>query len=613
MIHEKARWIWTNSAPKSNEYAIFEDRFVFDGKIAAFSIAAETDYILYVNGQLVAFGQFAGYPFEKYCDELDITSYCVTGENTFSVTVRYEGVNSATHIDDGAGVIFSLEIDGRLKVCSGTATLGGADDRYIQHQNRAITGQLGLTSGMRCGHYRADIPCVEVKKTYNIKKRPVKKAEMQGFVEAKPLSPNSCIYDLGREEAGYLRVRIKASAPCTVKIAYSEHIADGNVRYLIGKRDFSLDFETDAGEHEFLQLFVRIAARYLEVIAPEEAEILSVGLETTRYPLTEKKYDGEGIDRKIYDTCVRTLRLCMNTHYEDCPWREQALYVLDSRNQMLCGYYAFEETEFQRENLIFISKGKREDGFLELTYPAIHTPAIPFFSMMYPVAVYEYIKHTGDVSILDETMETMLGFMNRLKSRVDENGLIAEFEAPFWNFYEWTQGSSRGQANQYHLILNCALVYSCTHFIKLCEMASVPFDIDLSVIKKAIEKNFFDSEKGIFSLYPKDPSLCSQLGNAFALLIGLGDKRTVSAVKYNEDLIPATLSMLTFVYDALLLRDDAAKDYIKADIRKKYGYMLDAGATTFWETLEGASVLGSGGGSLCHGWSAIPIYYYNLL
>ena len=39
--------------------------------------------------------------------------------------------------------------------------------------------------------------------------------------------------------------------------------------------------------------------------------------------------------------------------------------------------------------------------------------------------------------------------------------------------------------------------------------------------------------------------------------------------------------------------------------------MLDMGATTFYETEEGASSFG-GAGSLCHGWSALPIYYLNL-
>ena len=74
-----------------------------------------------------------------------------------------------------------------------------------------------------------------------------------------------------------------------------------------------------------------------------------------------------------------------------------------------------------------------------------------------------------------------------------------------------------------------------------------------------------------------------------------------------------TLSMLCFKYDALLKVDKARyTSEILSDIDERWGKMLDAGATTFWETEEGASAFG-GAGSLCHGWSALPIYYYHLL
>lgn len=43
---------------------------------------------------------------------------------------------------------------------------------------------------------------------------------------------------------------------------------------------------------------------------------------------------------------------------------------------------AFNDYQYQRANLVFISKGTRADGILELTYPAVNTPAIPFFSLI---------------------------------------------------------------------------------------------------------------------------------------------------------------------------------------------------------------------------------------
>ena len=48
------------------------------------------------------------------------------------------------------------------------------------------------------------------------------------------------------------------------------------------------------------------------------------------------------------------------------------------------------------------------------------------------------------------------------------------------------------------------------------------------------------------------------------------------------------------------------------DIRRKYGYMLEQGGTTFWETEKGWQDF-DGAGSLCHGWSAIPVFYLSIL
>ena len=613
MISNRAKWIWINTEPQKNEYAYFGDAYEYNGERATFCIAAETDYILYVNQERVAFGQFAGYPHEKYYDTIDLTPYCRQGSNRILVTVRYEGVNSATHIDDGAGVIFSLNLNNKTVLWSDKSTVGGYDNRYLQHTERKITNQLGLSSGMCTGELGKPISCVEIEKAARLLSRPVCKTQLLPLVHAVQTAPGSHIYDLGCETAGYLFLRIRAKGAGELQVAYGEHLADGCVRQYICHRDFSLDFSFTEGEHAFEQLFVRVAARYLQVKAPEDVKVLAIGLLPALYPVTEREHLLSGLDGRIYDTCVRTLRLCMNLHYEDCPWREQALYVLDSRNQMLCGYYAFEESSFQRANLVFMSRGTRPDGLLELTYPSINTPAIPFFSLMYPVAVYEYIQHTGDSSILSEVMPTVQRIIEQFYARLDDDGLLAELEAPYWNFYEWTPYSDgAAKDGRYHLILNCAFVYSCEHFKKLCEMVGERFEIDVDRTKGEIENVFFNRARGAFFLSPACPEVYTQLGNAMALLIGLGDARTVDALKNDQALIPATLSMLPFVYDALLARDDICREYVLTDIRKKYGQMLEGGATAFWETLDGEAAF-DGAGSLCHGWSAIPIYYYHIL
>ena len=81
----------------------------------------------------------------------------------------------------------------------------------------------------------------------------------------------------------------------------------------------------------------------------------------------------------------------------------------------------------------------------------------------------------------------------------------------------------------------------------------------------------------------------------------------------DEPLIDGLVRTSEKIYDALLLVDrEQYKPFILQDIDRKYQKMLDAGATSFWETEIGQSDF-EDAGSLCHGWSSMPVYYYSIL
>ena len=621
----KAEWIWLPKTPEADEYASFKDAFSFHGGKAVLRLCVETNYVAYVNGKVAGYGQYAGYPKAKYYDEIDVTSFCVCGENTLEITVWYEGFHSFTHIDDGAGLLYCVDVDGKTAARSGAHTLCALDCHYESYKKELLTIQVGYKSKMtNVGVQETYAPARVLPRQTNLQKRPVKRVQEETIVYGAPSQGEKRVYDLGKELCGYPVLEVVCAEDCEVTLSYGEYLFKGEVsRFLPGGyknagRDFSFSFACKKGENRFVNRFVRLAGRYLQIETTGIVEVKGVGVLPVYYPMTEKPIALSGLDRQIYDTCLHTLRLCMHEHYEDCPWREQSLYSLDSRNQMLCGYAAFEETEFARANLVLISKGTRADGLLELTYPAVDTPAIPFFSLVYPVAVWEYVQASGDESILDEVWETLSKIMDVFSSRVEENGLLANFPAPYWNFYEWTKGSdgdgelvSDARTYRHDLILNCAYVYAAERYEKLCAVKGVRVSLQCELAKRAIHTAFFDEKRGRYFLSDVDKTTCSQLGNAFALLIGLGDESLATALIEDETLTPATLSMLGFVYDALLKHGDERQAWILADIRKKYKTMLDAGATTFWETLEGITT-GDMSCSLCHGWSALPVHYYRV-
>ena len=123
-------------------------------------------------------------------------------------------------------------------------------------------------------------------------------------------------------------------------------------------------------------------------------------------------------------------------------------------------------------------------------------------------------------------------------------------------------------------------------------------------------------EEGLFANH-MDGSGRSELVNALAVLCGAAtseDAKTICrALTEQSGLVETSLSTRCFKYDALLKQDqETYKSYILQDIICRYSKMLDAGATSFWETELGEADF-CGAGSLCHGWSAMPVYYFSIL
>ena len=48
---------------------------------------------------------------------------------------------------------------------------------------------------------------------------------------------------------------------------------------------------------------------------------------------------------------------------------------------------------------------------------------------------------------------------------------------------------------------------------------------------------------------------------------------------------------------------------MRKEMDEAWSAMLKAGATSFWEVSDEWKAFGNAG-SLCHGWSAVPVYFY---
>lgn len=628
-----AKWIWVDQAQEKDTYGEFYSTFQYrKGKIKL-ALSVDSNYAVFVNGVFVNSGQYPDYPHYKVYDKLDVTEYCRQGENHIAIIVWYYGVSGTlTYYQGNAGLCFAVYTDDKLCITSDEEVMSRLSITYQNGLKKFITWQQGysfhydasVADGWMLGELVGFRKSRVVEQELSLHERPIEKVVIGERAESKLLKKEQkyFLYDLGKEEVGYLTLSVRSETKQKLTIIFGEHIKDGIVRRKIGATDFSIEVTVGEGITEYTNYFRRLGCRYLEIWSEDDLAIDYFSLKPCFYPLKKVKMKFEDSQwQKIYDTSVRTLELCMHDHYEDCPWREQAFYAMDSRNQMLCGYYAFEEYRFARECLYLMSHGIREDGLLSMCAPSDKDLTIPSFVLHYFTSVYEYTKCSRDKTLAKELLPTLQKIMKVFTDRV-KDGLVPIFEEPiYWNFYEWTDDMANDDClntPDLEVALNCLVSIALQNLQKMCDMLEVKADYQdiVEQLNKKIHATFYCGDTGL-CVNRQGEERYSELGNALAVLCGAVTEKEAEYIceqfVHGEQMTKISLSMMCFKYDALLkVNKEKYKPFILEDLKTTYQMMLDAGATSFWETLLGEADFYNAG-SLCHGWSAMPVYYLNIL
>ena len=637
-MNPKAKWIWKKDFAGKDIYCDFYDSFDYQcGKVTV-QISADSNYALYVNGVFADSGQYADYPHYKVYDALDITKLCKEGKNHIAIVVTHCGGDFFTYQPGTAALRYALSVDGHCVTASGEATSCRESRTYESGLCKVITAQLGYSfhyditeeDGWMQGDLQGFEKAAVVNQDLPVFSRPCKKLSWEENAPATLLKNEGgthFLYDMGREEVGHLTLKLRSSKKQKILFAFGEYLIDGKVNRIIDSRDFSMEVTVKEGENTYLNPFRRLGLRYLEVFceAPIEPEYITV--KPAVYPLSKtEELPADPLDRRIYEVSMRTLELCMHEHYEDCPWREQSLYCMDSHNQMLLGYYAFQEYTFARANLKLMAMDRREDGLLSICFPAGNFLTekglvIPSFNLHWFTQVWEYMAHSGDYAFGKEIWPKLCSVLKVFTDRI-EDGCVKSFTSmTYWNFYEWSEnleghlGSSDEEA--FEAALNCLMIFALRHMAKIANAIGEKdaFSHLVAPMQAGIRKRFFDEKTGLFR-NREDSDAVSELVNALCILADAATPEESIKIAQilaagNQGLTPATLSMLCFKYDALLKTDaEKYRAYIYEEIRTKFKRMLDMGATTFWETEDTDRIPEY---SRCHGWSALPIYYFQVL
>lgn len=89
---------------------------------AVLQICADTEYVVYLNGNYVGTGQYRTFRGVKVYDEYDVLGSIRTGENEIRVTAYCKGEDSQTYQKDTTVLVFAIQWADQL-VLSGEETL----------------------------------------------------------------------------------------------------------------------------------------------------------------------------------------------------------------------------------------------------------------------------------------------------------------------------------------------------------------------------------------------------------------------------------------------------------------------------------------------------------
>jgi len=318
----------------------------------------------------------------------------------------------------------------------------------------------------------------------------------------------------------------------------------------------------------------------------------------------------------------------MHEHYEDCPWREQALYANDARNQMLCGYYAFDDGNRMPELALQVhARGLGKDGWLELCMPARIAITIPSFTFCWVLSVADNLEHRKDAAFTRKLMPTVRAILDRRLAEMRDGLLPCPVGRRYWHFYEWAdglQGDLSGRTAvrpgewRYDSPLNLFFVLAleagarCAEATGDCESAQ-RWRTVAATVRETVRSRFWNAAAGQVETRLGTPGKGAELVQSLALLADAvpseARMRVVRQLMNRSDWTEITLSQTLYKYEALMAAGGEAAASVMPAMDAEWGHMLDAGATSFWEMREGWKAFGNAG-SLCHGWSAVPVYIY---
>lgn len=569
--------IWPESPKEPGEIAVFRKRFNLEAVPLCVSarIAVDSKYFLYVNGELIVAEGGLNRESRRgsgYYDEVDFTKALRVGENIIALLVWYYGAGGRDCVSSGLpGLFFACEA---LGIVSDRTFLCRLHPAYYEPDGPAPSG---IFAGGNIGYDARR----EIEPFYALD------SSEEGYAPAveQDAAPWGELYKrpipLHRiEERKILRPEVDDDGDYVVKLPYAMSFfpalrvkATGGERIEIRTGRFRVNGGPGDQDHEYLgnraeyickpglNEWTSIGALFgerMEIRVSGPVEQLLIGYRQTPYDarLTGSFVSSDPNLNRVVMKAVRTLMVCMRDSWMDCPDRDrgqglasvsvqvpQAAYFLDPRALKLGKKAIMDLLNFRRGDVLLT----HVPGMDGLEVPGQSLLAIGEMGL-----IAQYVKYTGDESVLREAYQAMVNYLTLY--RPDKDGLMKRREGN-WCWYDHL-------LNIDEMALQNALYASALRFAlhtaeRIGEHSRVGFLTDrLRGLEEGFHRKYWRGK-----WFSSSDAFADDRANAWAVLAGLCPEAYYPKVRdvlmsafnasvFMENFVLAALSEMGYVKDA---------------------------------------------------------------
>jgi alpha-L-rhamnosidase len=460
--------------------------------------------------------------------------------------------------------------------------------------------------------------------------------QLQNIVKASPLPAEiplfngldtELIIDFGRLTSGFISFEVECPAGTILDFYGFEFMEDG-WRQETYQLNNTLRYVCRDGFQSYVST-VRRGLRYLmvtvrggDIKGRGTVRLYNVKMRQSTYPVAEigRFQCSDSLLTKIWDISQRTVRLCMEDTFVDCPTYEQTFWVGDARNEALIGYYLFDAEPLVRHSLGLVPGSAEQSPYLVSQVPSGWSAIIPNWTFFWVTACKEYYQRTADLAFAEQIWPHIRFTLDHYLTHLNEQGL---FDFQGWNFFDWAEIDQPydGVVTHQNLFLMKALQ-------EASELGQITGDLETPAIYDQFAEKLMtainlylwsDDKKAYVDCIHADGRISDTFSMQTQVVASLcnaakGARQAVIdgyLVDTPSDYVQVGSPFMSFFYYEAL----AQKGYYSHmldDIRTRFGQMIEHDATTCWEMFPNATNRPNDkflSRSHCHAWSAAPGYF----